>query len=545
MLRLFAFFCILCVPQWVAFSETSRVYNDDLIVVQRKPEAATKSSSRVSNYLYSFHKISGNKNSRATVTRSTSYRDIADDPCAEFLGDASVVGCSPNYLISVDSTPVTQPADTKLITSRKRVAEDSNGEDIIVAVIDTGVDYSHPDLREHMWRNPGEIPGNGIDDDNNGYVDDVYGVNTADGTGDPMDQNGHGTHVAGIILNATDELGPNSGRVKIMALRFLNAQGMGGLVAAIKALEYLVDMKKRGVDVRISNNSWGGAPYSDVLMSAVGMVKDADIAFVAAAGNFGNDNDQKPEYPASLKLPNVLSVAAVDSDNNLASFSNYGENSVHVAAPGVKIPSTFLKNTYRTMSGTSMAAPAITGELARMLKQTEYSSVDRLILAVLSGATHSVTLNGLVIDSRLIVHGNQNRPEPKEPVVGGSAGGGGVLTRLQLQAVGKDGGTRGVLRTGDDLRIKGQGVGNLSISLNLQFDSYRCENAVGLELADGQGRTGLKLGALSKWFRRILVVDKSSGSSAEIGIKGGSRARKGGSTRRAASICKRVSSLEY
>lgn len=531
--------------QWDATSQTPRVYNDDLIVIQRNTEGASGNGLRQRKHSYSFHKISRNGTYRASVTRDTSASTTDGDGCAEILADTSIAGCSPNYLISVESSYLTQQSDTTRISHHKRAVSDTAGTDIIVAVIDTGVDYSHPDLRQHMWRNPGEVEGNGIDDDKNGYVDDVYGVNTADGTGDPMDENGHGTHVAGIILNAAGELGPESGRVKIMALRFLNAQGMGGLVAAIKALEYLVDMKRRGVDVRISNNSWGGAPYSDVLMSAVGMVKDAEIAFVAAAGNFGTNNDEKPEYPASLQLSNVVSVAAVDSDNNLASFSNYGEHSVQVAAPGVKITSTFLKNSYKTMSGTSMAAPAIAGELAEALKNTYYNSTADLISGVLSGATHSVTLNGLVIDSRLIAPGNQPKPAAKESGNSGAAGTGGVLTRLQLQGVSKAGVSRGVLRAGDDLRIKGQGVGSLSISLGLQFDSYKCENVIGLELTDGQGRTGLKLGSLSKWFRRISVVDRLSGSSAEISIRAGSRASRGVSARRAASICKRVSSLEY
>jgi subtilisin family serine protease len=445
-------------------------------------------------------------------------------------------------LISIDGNTLPQQSDATGITFSKRVAREFTGPDIIVAVVDTGVDYSHPDLREHMWRNPGEVAGNGIDDDKNGYVDDVYGVNTADGTGDPMDQNGHGTHVAGITLNTAGELGPDRGRVKIMALRFLNAQGMGGLVAAIKAIEYLVDMKRRGVDVRISNNSWGGAPYSDVLMSAVSMVRDADIAFVAAAGNFGNNNDEKPEYPASLKLPNILSVAAVDSDNNLASFSNYGENSVHIAAQGVRITSTFPNGSYKTMSGTSMAAPVITGELARASMETDYSSTSELISAVLSGAGHSVSLDGVVIDSRLIARGNQAQPGSREP---GNNGNGGVLTTIRLQAIGGDGVTRGVLYTGDDLSIEGEGLGSLKVSLVLQFDSYKCENPIRLQLSDGRGEKALKLGSLTKWFRRISVLDRSSGTNAEIGIRGRARAGKGGAMRRAASICKRLSLLEY
>lgn len=545
MLRLFAFFCLLCVTHGDAISEPSRVFNDDLIVVRRNAAADTGRSSLVPKHSYSFHIISPGSVPRARVATGTSSTPPAVDGCSEILADASLVGCSPNYLISVDGNALAQDADEMRLSSSEFVARDSEGADIVVAVIDSGVDYSHPDIREHMWHNPSEIAGNGIDDDQNGYIDDVYGVNTADGTGDPKDQNGHGTHVTGIILNTAGELGPESGRIKIMALRFLNAQGMGSLLAAIKAIEYLVDMKRRGVDVRISNTSWGGAPYSDVLMSAVGMVKDADIAFVAAAGNFGNNNDENPEYPASLNLSNILSVAAVDPDNNLASFSNYGESSVHVAAPGVKISSTFPNNTYRIMSGTSMAAPAITGELARASKEIDYPSSSQLISAVLSGAAHSLTLDGLVINSRIIARGKQSGPGAREPGSIGTSGTGGALTSLRLQAVGRDNVTRGIIRTGDNLLINGKGIGSLGVSLTLQFDSYKCKNAIRLELADGQGQKGLKLGSLTKWFRSISVSERSSEANAEIDVRGSSRARKGVPLRRAASICNRLSSLEY
>jgi len=546
MLRLFAFLCLVCVPLWGVRAESNQVFSSDYIVVRGnvKPDATIRSL--IPKYHHSFHKIPHASVSRLPRSLGDTNNTETNGGCAEILLDPTVVGCSPDFLITVDGKLEAQQVVVSQAPSRKMDGRQSVGADIVVAVIDTGVDYSHPDLREHMWHNPGEIEGNGVDDDKNGYVDDVFGVNTADGTGDPMDQNGHGTHVAGIILNTVGELGPNSGRVKIMALRFLNAQGMGGLLAAIKSLEYLVDMKRRGVDVRISNNSWGGAPYSDVLMSAVTMVKDADIAFVAAAGNFGNDNSEKPEYPASLKLSNIISVAAVDADNNLASFSNYGANSVHIAAPGVKISSTFLNNSYRSMSGTSMAAPVFAGELALFSMGTKFFSTTEFIEAAFSTVSHSSTLKGLVIDERVVSHGSQNGQGQgaREPTVDSNIG--GALSSIELKGIDGAGISRDVLRSGYDLEIKGKGLGSPRVTLDLSFDSYVCRNALTLQLSEGQGQKGLRLGSLAKWFHRIIVIDQSSGIRAKIVTsRGQSKRRNRVSNRRAASVCSRVSAMEY
>jgi len=192
---------------------------------------------------------------------------------------------------------------------------------VIVAVIDTGVRYTHQDLASQMWINPGEIPGDGIDDDNNGYVDDVYGINAINDDGDPMDDNDHGSHVAGTIGAAANGGGPHVGvawTVQIMACKFLSAQGFGSTSDAIQCIDYAVNM-----GAKILNNSWGGGGFSSALLDAINRALQAEVLFVAAAGNDGTDNDQGPHYPSNYPLENIISVAALDRSDNLASFSNF------------------------------------------------------------------------------------------------------------------------------------------------------------------------------------------------------------------------------
>ncbi|NOY81957.1 MAG: S8 family serine peptidase, partial [Kiritimatiellaeota bacterium] len=243
--------------------------------------------------------------------------------------------------------------------------ESSIGSDqVIVAVIDTGVDYTHPDLAANMWTNPGEIPGNGIDDDGNGYVDDVYGYDFANDDGDPMDDHFHGTHVAGTIggvgNNGIGVAGVNW-RVKIMAVKFLSASGGGTTAGAIAAIDYSVRM-----GAKISNNSWGGFGFSQALYDAIARAKAAGQLFVAAAGNYGMNNDDPfwGFYPASFDLENIVAVAASDQNDRLASFSHYGATSVDLAAPGVNIYSTLPNGQYGYLDGTSMASPHVAGAAA-------------------------------------------------------------------------------------------------------------------------------------------------------------------------------------
>ena len=228
----------------------------------------------------------------------------------------------------------------------------------------TGVDYNHEDLRNQMWVNSGEIPGDGIDNDGNGYVDDVYGYDFHNNNGDPMDSNGHGTHCAGTIgAEAGNSIGVAgvSWKPQIMALKFLGASG-GSTADAIRALDYAVMM-----GAQISSNSWGGGGYSQALVDAIDAAAEANHLFIVAAGNDGRDNEITPTYPCSYDRPNMICVASTDSANDISSFSNWGTTVVHIAAPGSRIYSTYPNNQYEFLSGTSMATPHVSGVAALVL----------------------------------------------------------------------------------------------------------------------------------------------------------------------------------
>jgi subtilisin family serine protease len=239
---------------------------------------------------------------------------------------------------------------------------------VIVAVIDTGVDYNHPDLAANMWHNPLDLP-DAFDNDGNGLVDDYYGADFVNNDGDPMDDHYHGTHVAGTIGGVGNNGAGVAGvawDVQIMALKFLNAQGSGTTSGAIAALNYAV-----AHGAKISNNSYGGGPFEQIMFDAVQSAAQLGHLFVAAAGNGdflgrAQNNDTTPFYPSGYK-PNpdaVIAVAATDRNDKFASWSNYGATSVDLAAPGVSIYSTSPGGSYRTLSGTSMAAPHVAGVAA-------------------------------------------------------------------------------------------------------------------------------------------------------------------------------------
>ena len=249
----------------------------------------------------------------------------------------------------------------------------------VVAVIDEGIDINHPDLKDNIWRNPDEVPGDGVDNDGNGYVDDINGYDFANDDAsvydpDPITGKGdeHGTHVAGTIAatgnNGVGVTGANWD-AQVASLKFLGANG-GYTSDAVEAVNYAV--KER---IPISNNSWGGGGYSQSLRDAIARADAAGHLFVAAAGNGGADgvgdnNDATPHYPSNYDVPNVISVAATDNRDALASFSNYGNNTVDLAAPGVDILSTLPGNRYGYYSGTSMATPHVTGVAALIKSQT-------------------------------------------------------------------------------------------------------------------------------------------------------------------------------
>jgi subtilisin family serine protease len=259
--------------------------------------------------------------------------------------------------------------------------------EVIVAVIDTGVDYTHPDIAANMWMNPGEIPGNGLDDDGNGYIDDVYGWDFANRNRDPMDDHNHGTHCAGTIAAVGDNGTGITGvawQARIMALKFLDAGGSGLLSDALGAIAYAADN-----GAQVSNSSWGGGGFSQAMVDTIAAAGEQGLLFVAAAGNDSRNNDTSPTYPATYDLPNVISVAATTRNDELAYFSNYGASTVHLGAPGQAILSTIRNNSYALFNGTSMAAPHVSGAAAMVLGKNPLLSIDQL-KAILTGSVDPV-----------------------------------------------------------------------------------------------------------------------------------------------------------
>jgi len=276
----------------------------------------------------------------------------------------------------------------------------TGSEDIVVGIVDTGVDYTHPDLKPNMWVNPGEIPDNNIDDDKNGVVDDVYGFNAVDNDGDPLDDNDHGTHCAGTIGAAGDNgegvVGVNW-HVKMMGLKFLSADGGGTLNNALEAINYALEMKRRGVNLRVLSNSWGGGDYSRALHDAIKECNKEGILFVAAAGNSATDTDRHPHFPSAYDVDNVLAVAAINNQDKMASFSNYGAKTVDIGAPGVDIYSTVTGNGYEYFSGTSMATPHVAGVAALLLSKHEKLTPKEIINRLIETAKPIDSLKGKTV----------------------------------------------------------------------------------------------------------------------------------------------------
>jgi subtilisin family serine protease len=262
--------------------------------------------------------------------------------------------------------------------------------DLVVVVIDTGIDYTHQDLRDNMWTNPGEVAGNGVDDDGNGFVDDVYGYNFVSSNGNPYDDHYHGTHCAGTIAGVGNNGIGVTGVMwdaQLMAVKILDSGGSGSWAGAISGINYTAMMLERGVNVLVSSNSWGGGGASG-LQQAVERYGQAGGLFVAAAGNNGSSSTF---YPAGYSSANIISVAASDENDNRASFSNYGASWVDIAAPGVGIFSCKPGNQYQSLNGTSMATPHVAGAAALLwdlvgtdnatwqdIQEVLYQSVDPL-----------------------------------------------------------------------------------------------------------------------------------------------------------------------
>jgi subtilisin family serine protease len=270
----------------------------------------------------------------------------------------------------------------------------SQGDGVIVAVLDSGVQLTHPDLAANLWRNPNEIPGNGKDDDNNGYVDDVNGANIFTDNGNVDDDEGHGTHVAGIIAARAGNgiggsgLAPNA---RIMAVKVLDANRSGNSSLLASGIHYAVDE-----GARILNVSINGDGTSSDLTAALRYATEKGATIVASAGNNSRNLDLTPSYPASSNEPSVLTVTATDEGGGIVGFANRGLRSVDLAAPGEMILSTARGSGYEDRSGTSMAAPYVAGALALLSAARPDLSEAELRGALLAAAPKRTILSGLL-----------------------------------------------------------------------------------------------------------------------------------------------------
>jgi hypothetical protein len=371
--------CVLVFSQFV-WAQT-RVQNEVIIMLKNRDSVGVQSKAGGGKSFRGRYKV---KNSADHIgihqielqqgqTVDQAIADLATDPDVEFVepnyvlekmevDKASVMSLEDLHQLEAATTSGLMLTPANIQTSEAWTAAAPSSAKPIIAIIDSGIDTNHSVLKDAIWNNTDEIAGNGIDDDHNGYVDDKYGWNFANGNNNVWDGDGHGTHVAGIVRGMTQDLFAwpiGSPKIQIMPLKFLDDNGLGSTADAINAIYYAVNN-----GATILNNSWGGPSYSRALHMAIAYAYEHKVLFVAAAGNAKSNNDDTPMYPASYDVPNVLSVAATNDYDSLASFSNFGSKTVHIASPGVSILSSYPPNSYTYLSGTSMAAPVVAGVAA-------------------------------------------------------------------------------------------------------------------------------------------------------------------------------------
>ena len=345
----------------------------------------------------------------------------------------AVLRAAPGHRIGGDER--SRPADTaqsvpsdELFEEQWSLADDrllgvqgawdvSTGGSTVVAVIDTGADLTHPDLRDNLWRNPGEIPGNGIDDDGNGFVDDVNGADFVNRDGDPSDDNGHGTHVAGILAaRGANRVGVTgvAQRARLMVLKALGADAVGSAETMAEAVRYAV-----ANGAKIINMSVSGPGRSQAFEEAVQAASDAGVLMTVAAGNSGHDLDVAPEYPAAFPASHVIAVAATGRTGKLIGISNRGVGTVDIAAPGQGIVSTAKGGDYEIRTGTSMAAPHVAGALVLLSSARPDLGADALQAALLGSARRGVAVTTGTLDvagamRRMVVRRPLAQRHPRE-----------------------------------------------------------------------------------------------------------------------------------
>lgn len=353
----------------------------------------------------------------AQTIKAPSGSDIDIDAAIDLIDAELIDYIAPNFIHTASIVP-NDPSFSSLWGMHQLNDVDINAPEawdvtsgdadsaIVIGIVDTGIDYTHPDLAANMWKNLAEANGTpGVDDDGNGVIDDIYGYNALGNNGNPYDDNRHGTHCAGTIgavgNNGIGVAGVNW-KVKLMALKFLSASGSGSDADAVKAINYAVAMRNRYGNLKVLSNSWGGGGYNPGLQSAIQAANDAGIIFIAAAGNNTSDNDASPQYPANYEVPNVISVAAIDQNGALASFSNWGRTTVDLAAPGVGIYSTVPGGGYASLNGTSMATPHVSGVAGLAFsKMPQYSPAEVKSL-LMGGVKPLAQLNNKVVSPGIV-----------------------------------------------------------------------------------------------------------------------------------------------
>ena len=385
---------------------TEREFETDSVIVKLRPSTNAQRINTLQNKL----NVTEVEETKTLGLELWEINNLSvEEAIATYSEDPAIEYIEPNYVVSIENLPndpsfnelwgLNNTGQTGGVDNADIDAPEAwdieTGSDVVIGVIDTGIDYTHPDLDDNVWVNPGEIPNNGIDDDDNGYIDDYHGYDFVNNDGDPFDDEGHGTHVSGTIAaegnNGVGVTGVNW-NAQIMGLKFLDAFGFGDTFGAIQAIEYATMM---GAD--LTNNSWGGGGFSQALEDAIAASGEQGQLFIAAAGNESSDTDVFAHYPSSYDLDNIISIAATTDSDLLAGFSNYGATSVDLGAPGQDILSTTPDNTYSSFSGTSMATPHVAGVVSLLLSQFPSLSHQEVKERILGTSDPIAALEGITV----------------------------------------------------------------------------------------------------------------------------------------------------